>query len=175
MAFSSSSSLLLLLSILTIINLSNCKEILIGGKPDAWIEPTSSDQSNFLNIWAQKSRFQIGDSILWNYDGDKDSVLEVNKRDYITCNTSNPIEVHKDGDTKVKLERSGPFYFISGAQGHCEKGQKVIIVVMSRKHHLVFAPAPAPVDGPAVAPTSGGSRNCYILVVAFLGFVLTLF
>ncbi|KAL7239253.1 hypothetical protein ACSBR2_005200 [Camellia fascicularis] len=40
---------------------------------------------------------------------------------------------HKDDNTKVKLNRSGPFYFISGEEGHCDKGQKLIVVVMSAK------------------------------------------
>ncbi|KAF5945091.1 hypothetical protein HYC85_015319 [Camellia sinensis] len=60
-------------------------------------------------------------------------MVEVRKRDYITCNTSSPIIEHKDGNTKVKLDRSGPFYFINREEGHCDKGQKLIVVVMSAK------------------------------------------
>jgi len=63
--------------------------------------------------------------------------LQVNKEDYANCNSSNPVEQYNDGNTKVKLDRPGPFYFISGAKGHCEKGQKLIVVE----------------EGPAVAPT----------------------
>ncbi|THG13139.1 hypothetical protein TEA_016821 [Camellia sinensis var. sinensis] len=60
-------------------------------------------------------------------------MVEVRKRDYITCNTSSPIIEHKDGNTNVKLDRSGPFYFISREEGHCDKGQKLIVVVMFAK------------------------------------------
>lgn len=84
-------------------------------------------------------------------------MLQVSKKDYETCNTSSPIAAHKDGNTKVKLERSGAYYFISGAEGHCQKGQKLIVVVMSaRSQFMGVSPAPSPMEfeGPAVAPTS---------------------
>ncbi|KAK6158767.1 hypothetical protein DH2020_006081 [Rehmannia glutinosa] len=141
---------------------SEARDLIIGGKPNAWRIPTS--ESDSLNHWAQKSRFIIGDSLVWEYDGSKDSVLQVTKRDYVTCNTSSPIETYTGGNTKVKLERSGPYYFISGAEGHCQKGQKLIVVVISEKHRhfngVSPAPSPAEIEGPAVAPapTSGAGR-----------------
>lgn len=60
---------------------------------------------------------------------------------------------------KVKLEKSGPHYFISGAEGHCDKGQKVIVVVISEKHHNLrgVSPAPSPAEI-APAPASGAAR-----------------
>lgn len=116
---------------------------------------------------------------MWKFDGSKDSVLQVAKRDYVTCNTSSPIETYTDGNTKVKLERSGPYYFISGAEGHCEKGQKVIVVVMSEKHSRFIgvspAPSPAEVEGPAVAPTSNAANlkgSFLVAMGAFVGFLL---
>lgn len=109
---------------------------------------------------------------VWNYESGKDSVLEVSKEDYLNCNISNPIQEYKDGNTKVKLNRAGPYYFISGAKGHCEKGQKVLVVVLSpRRRYTGISPAPAPspveFDAPAVAPTSSASRLGGCLVVAF--------
>jgi hypothetical protein len=104
----------------------------------------------------------------WKYDGQKDSVLQVTKEAYASCNTTSPIEEYKDGNTKVKLDRSGPFYFISGAEGHCEKGQKFVVVVLSQKQrHTGISPAPSPAEfegGPAVAPTS----SAYTLRGGFL-------
>lgn len=94
---------------------------------------------------------------MWKYDSEKDSVLQVTREAYLSCNISNPIEEYKDGNTKVKLDRSGPFYFISGAEGHCVKGQKMIVVVLSPRHRYTDispAPSPAESEGPAVAPTS---------------------
>ncbi|KAE8056262.1 hypothetical protein FH972_013049 [Carpinus fangiana] len=160
--------------VLLLFSFSEAKEVLVGGKSDAWKIPSS--QSDSLNQWAGSSRFRIGDSLVWKYDGAKDSVLLVSKEDYANCNTSNPIEEHKDGNTKVKLDRSGAFYFISGAEGHCQKGQKLVVVVLSPRH-AVISPAPSPVEfeGPAVAPTSSATRLQSGLMVALGVFALGLF
>ncbi|PPD69926.1 hypothetical protein GOBAR_DD33202 [Gossypium barbadense] len=129
------------------LSFTEAKEILVGGKTDAWKIPSS--ESDSLNRWAEKSRFRIGDSLVWKYDGGKDSVLQVTKEAYASCNTSNSIAEYKDGNTKVKLDRSGPFYFISGAKGHCEQGQKYT--------GISPAPSPAEIEGPAIAPTSSAA------------------
>jgi len=190
---------------------SQAKDLLVGGKTDAWKIPSS--ESDSLNKWAGKARFLIGDSLgiylsffnlsvlkyylgfsylvslskitfffltVWKYDGQKDSVLQVTKEAYAACNTTNPIEEYKDGNTKVKLDKSGPFYFISGAEGHCEKGQKIVVVVLSQKHKqvgYVGSPAPSPVEfvGPAVARTSSASNLKGGLLVALGVLVLGLF
>lgn len=72
--------------------------------------------------------------LVWKYDPKEESVLQVTKEGYDKCNTSSPIKEHKDGNTKVELEHSGPFYFISGSHGNCEKGEKLIVVVLSEDH-----------------------------------------
>ncbi|MBA0658037.1 hypothetical protein Goklo_010278 [Gossypium klotzschianum] len=141
------------------LSFTEAKEILVGGKTDAWKIPSS--ESDSLNRWAEKSRFRIGDSLVWKYDGGKDSVLQVTKEAYASCNTSNSIAEYKDGNTKVKLDRSGPFYFISGAKGYCEQGQKLHVVVLSQKHRYTGispAPSPAEIEGPAIAPTSSAAE-----------------
>ncbi|KAJ4838939.1 hypothetical protein Tsubulata_042302 [Turnera subulata] len=142
-----------------LVSFSEAKDILVGGKTDAWKVPSS--QSDSLNKWAESARFRVGDSLVWKYDGQKDSVLEVTSEAYLACNTSGPIKEYKDGMTKLTLDRSGPFYFISGANGHCEKGQKMIVVVMTEsRRYTGISPAPAPAEygeGPAVAPTSSAT------------------
>ncbi|KAJ0030646.1 hypothetical protein Pint_12512 [Pistacia integerrima] len=161
---------------LTLLLLSFCeaKDIVVGGKTDAWKVPSS--ESDSLNHWAESSRFRIGDSLVWKYDAQKDSVLQVNKEAYVNCNTTNPIAEHKDGNTKVELDRSGPFYFISGVKGNCEKGEKLVVVVLSTRHRLI-SPAPSPMEfegGPAVAPTSGASslKGGLLVVLAVLAWGL---
>ncbi|KAF7830359.1 early nodulin-like protein 1 [Senna tora] len=147
-AASASLSLLLLF-----LGLSAAKQVLVGGKENAWKIPSS--QSDSLNQWAQRSRFQAGDYLVWKYDGGKDSVLQVSREDYVNCSTSNPIKEYNDGNTKVKLDRPGPFYFISGAKGHCEEGQKLVVF-----------------EGPAVAPTSSASALQGGLLMAALGVLM---
>ncbi|KAL7001764.1 hypothetical protein U1Q18_002912 [Sarracenia purpurea var. burkii] len=161
-----------LMVMLLVSSSSEARDFLVGGSTDAWKIPSSPSDS--LNQWAESSRFLIGDSLVWKYESGKDSVVQVSKRDYETCNTSNPIAEYKDGNTKVNLSRSGPFFFISGADGHCQKGQKLIVVVLSAshqwRHYLGVAPAPSPVEveGPAVAPTSGATSLQADSVVALL-------
>lgn len=103
----------------------------------------------------------------------------MSKEDYGNCSTSNPLKSYNDGNTKVKLDRPGPFFFISGAKGHCEEGQKLHVVVITPKRRstgISSAPAPAPAaefEGPAVAPSSGASALQAGLMVVALG-VLTM-
>ncbi|XP_071723948.1 early nodulin-like protein 14 [Rutidosis leptorrhynchoides] len=162
-SFPSSLALFLLL----FSSLCEARDILVGGKTDSWKIPTA--QSDTINQWAGDSRFRIGDTLVLNYDKEKDSVLEVTKEAYMSCNTSNPITEYKDGNTKVKLDRSGPFYFISGAEGHCAKGLKLIVVVMSPRHSTISSPAPSPMEseGPAVAPTSSATSLKATILMGF--------
>jgi hypothetical protein len=89
--------------------------------------------------------------------------LQVTKEAYLSCNISNPIKYYNEGYTKFRFDHSGPYYFISGENGHCEKGQKLTIVVMSQRGKsptpaapTAISPAPSPTEvegpGPAVAP-----------------------
>lgn len=97
-------------------------------------------------------------------------MLQVSKEAYGNCNTSNPIKEYNDGNTKVQLDRPGPFYFIIGAKGRCEKGQKLIVVVMTPKGSSIsHAPSPAPVEleGPAIAPSPTSSATAL-----YSGFVM---
>jgi hypothetical protein len=83
-------------------------------------------------------------------------VLQVTKVDYESCNKSNPIKEYKDPKMKVELEMPGPFYFISKAEGRCEKGQKLTVVVLSHGYHSPkhSPPLPAPESAPATQAPS---------------------
>ncbi|KAJ4953971.1 hypothetical protein NE237_030803 [Protea cynaroides] len=153
------SSLILMMLFLTFSEAKD-REILVGGRVDAWKIPTSAAET--LNHWAEATRFKIGDWLIWKYDPKQDSVVEVTQENYDKCNTSNPIAEYKDGNSKVKLNRSGPFYFISGAQWKCQKGQKLIVVVLSPNHNKpkqsppTPAPSSSPVDPKARTPSTAG-------------------
>ncbi|KAJ4871963.1 Early nodulin-like protein 3 [Raphanus sativus] len=164
------------LLLLSAAHLAYCKEILVGGKPSAWKIPSSPSDS--LNKWAESLRFHVGDSLVWRYDGEKDSVLQVTKEAYINCNTTNPAASYSNGDTKVKLERSGSFFFISGSKSNCVQGEKLHIVVMSSRGGGFFtgsappspAPSPALLEAQAVPPATG-SASYLTSRVGVLGFV----
>ncbi|CAI9111179.1 OLC1v1011335C1 [Oldenlandia corymbosa var. corymbosa] len=92
-----------------------------------WSVPRSKD-TKFYNDWASEKRFKLGDSILFKYR--KDSVMEVGEAEYKQCNSTHPIFFSNTGNTVFHLDRSGYFYFISGAAGHCSKGQRMIVKVL---------------------------------------------
>ncbi|MCL7048103.1 hypothetical protein MKW94_006567 [Papaver nudicaule] len=141
-----------LVNLIMFSSFSGAKDLLVGGKSNEWGVP-SSPQSQPKIQWAQSSRFQLGDPLYrkrLSVASDKRELLEPTK----------PIAEYKDGNnTKVVLDKSGPYYFISGAKGHCEKGQKLIVVVVAPKSVAPRseAPAPSPVDAPAVSRTSSAT------------------
>ncbi|XP_010417139.1 PREDICTED: early nodulin-like protein 3 [Camelina sativa] len=145
-------SLILIMSLMfllftTFYHFGEARIIAVGGSLDAWKVPESTNHT--LNDWAETVRFQVGDYLLFKYDAKIDSVLQVTKENYEKCNMDKPLKEHKDGYTTVKLDVSGPYFFISGAlTSNCAKGEKLTVVVQSPNH------PPTPKQGPgAVTPT----------------------
>ncbi|KAJ9551475.1 hypothetical protein OSB04_015520 [Centaurea solstitialis] len=121
----------------------------VGGK-DGW---TLNPSENYNN-WSGRLRFLINDTLHFKYDGGSDSVLVVNKDDYEGCDLSSPIVKLDGGDSSFKLDRSGPFYFVSGNKSNCDRGQKVTVVVLAlRKRSPPGLPAATP-PSPATTPPS---------------------
>lgn len=96
-------------------------------------------------------------------DDEKDSVVQVTRENYFSCNITSPIFQSKEGTSSVtvKLYRPGAYYFVSDEKTNCGKGQRVIVVVMSRRSSLIGMMAPAPssstdAESPVIAPTAGG-------------------
>ncbi|XP_076892998.1 early nodulin-like protein 15 [Bidens hawaiensis] len=151
-------------------------EFPVGGKENSWSIPTSP---NALNVWAQHERFKIGDSLVFKYDSKNDSVLQVEEGDYKKCIRTKPIQEYKDGNTVIKVNESAAFFFISGADGHCEKGEKLEVIVLSHKHSSP-PPALSPNESPAVttpvveAPKSSAVGLDLWIVDVFIVAVATL-
>lgn len=61
-----------------------------------------------------------------------DSVLQVEKWGYYHCNASKAIIAYNNEKSVMKLDRSGPFYFISGSPDHCNNGQRLLVEVMGQ-------------------------------------------
>lgn len=83
----------------------------------------------------------------------KDSVMEVTEEDYKKCNSSHPNFFSNTGNTVFKLDHTGPFYFISGVFGHCQKGQRMIVKVKT----------------PGEDPSGGGTSTATRAAVSSLG------
>ncbi|KQK09723.1 early nodulin-like protein 1 [Brachypodium distachyon] len=117
--------------------------VFYAGDHDGWVvDPVES-----YNHWAERNRFQVGDTIVFNHGESADKVvLLVNEPDFDTCNTRNPVRRLDDrgGRSEFRFDRPGPFFFISGDEDRCQKGKKLYIVVMAVRPHAK-APAMAPV------------------------------
>ncbi|XVE80317.1 hypothetical protein DITRI_Ditri14bG0130000 [Diplodiscus trichospermus] len=121
------------------------------------------------NQWAEKNRFQIGDSIVFIYVPNNDSVLHVTENAYKNCTVESPISNYTDGHTVFSFNHSGPYYFISGNQEHCQKNKKLVVVVLADRNNRsssrtieTYPPSPPPAGSPAPSgesPPAGTEEN----------------
>lgn len=93
----------------------------------------------------------------------KDSVLVVTAEEYEKCRSTRPSFFSNNGDTQYKLNRSGNFYFISGAAGHCELGEKMILKVISH------APGTSPPGPDSPDSSNGGVVSALQALAAMVG------
>ncbi|GMY34340.1 early nodulin-like protein 1 [Fagus crenata] len=152
------------------------KDFKVGGG-FGWQQPDADDIAMY-NMWAAAYRFHMGDSLSFEYKND--SVLVVDKWDYYHCNTSKPITAFNNGMSVIKLDRSGPFYFISGNIDHCKNGQRLLVEVMSvhpvsaSPPSIAFAPMSDMGMAPAPSPSSGVQVSVTLSSV-FLALIATSF
>lgn len=112
------------------------------------------------------------------YDSSRDSVLHVTQDDYNNCNTASPLHKLSDGRSSFHLDRSGPYYFISGVAENCRKNEKLVVVVMadrSSSHKPDDTASPPPPPPPEEETPS--NRAAFATAGAFatlLGFSLVL-
>ncbi|KAK3002366.1 hypothetical protein RJ639_020321 [Escallonia herrerae] len=128
------------------------------GDNDGWVVPSENDSKKY-NDWASKIRFTVDDFVRFKYI--KDSVMAVTPTDYERCNSLYPNFFSNNGDTIFKLNHTGPFYFISGVAGHCERGQRMIVKVISQQK-----------DDYASVAGGGRSIGASNLVIILIHFVL---
>lgn len=119
------------------------------------------------------------------FEYQNDSVLSVEKFDYMNCDASNPITAFDNGKSTFNLDRPGNFYFISGTDDHCKNGQKILVDVM-HPHSILKSPPPIslspslPPEGfPPMAPppsddqTLEASSASVLLTTIFMSLFVT--
>ncbi|KAG1346573.1 early nodulin-like protein 1 [Cocos nucifera] len=149
-ALKSSAGFLLVLGVaIGLVSSSEAYNFYVGGRGGSWGLNPPEDYGR----WAGRNRFQVNDTIVFKYKKGNDSVLVVKKEDYDSCNSNNPIQSFHDGNTVFKFDRSGPFYFISGTGDRCQKGEKLIIVVLAPRNKSPTQPPPSPAP-PTPSPKS---------------------
>ncbi|XP_050232195.1 early nodulin-like protein 21 [Mercurialis annua] len=141
--------------------LANAGKLFKVGDEFGWQEPGGNTNTTnaVYTKWAENNRFRVGDSLLFVYKND--SVVQVEKFGYFHCSSTKPIVAFNNGRSIFNFDKSGPFYFISGAPNHCKRGQRLIAEVMG-EHHPRSPPSIAnPPDqsnnynAPSPQPSSG--------------------
>ncbi|KAK9748182.1 hypothetical protein RND81_02G041700 [Saponaria officinalis] len=120
------SVMLICISLCLMFKNGNSTEFMVGDSKGWGVPP--SKEPNSYNLWAEKKRFKVNDTLEFQYK--KDSIMIVNEAEYEKCKTSSPLFFSNNGNTAIALNRSGLFYFISGVTGHCERGQKMVVKVL---------------------------------------------
>ncbi|PUZ74181.1 hypothetical protein GQ55_1G044800 [Panicum hallii var. hallii] len=123
----------------------------VGGA-NGWSVPGAGAEP--LNTWAERTRFQVGDSLVFVYPKDQDSVLLVEPADYNACNTSSYVKKFDNGDTVFTLDHSGAFFFISGVEANCRANEKLIVMVLAAGRNDTSGSAAPPPTAAAPPPTA---------------------
>lgn len=96
---------------------------------------------------------------VFKYEDEEEYVMQVSRKSFETCNVSNPISIIRSGRDLIRLKALGwHYFFISGAPGHCELGQKLHIKLAPycfTSIHSATPPAlppiPTSLDGPPIS------------------------
>ncbi|CAL1386304.1 unnamed protein product [Linum trigynum] len=127
----------------------------VGGKEGWVVKPSES-----YDHWAQRLRFLVNDTLVFKYKKGSDSVAQVTKGDYDSCDASKKLKVMKSGTSIFKLTQSGHFYFISANKQQCLAGQKLNVLVLAVRSPPSSAatpktpPPPTPIIAPVLPPTA---------------------
>ncbi|KAG6545315.1 hypothetical protein Mapa_013164 [Marchantia paleacea] len=134
------------------------EEYIVGGE-NGWVLPIqANDIGNNYTTWADSFNFKVGDSLVFKYKKESHSVLQVNGTAFADCITSDPLGAWKDGNTSIVLKEAGRMWFICGAPGHCEQGQKFKVTVLACALPVLDGQTEIP---PASAPQPGAGNGIY--------------
>ncbi|KAL1568986.1 mavicyanin-like [Salvia divinorum] len=113
-------------------------------------------------LWAAGKTFQVGDTLTFMYAPADDNVIQVSGPDFKDCKNSTALKgPYNSGNDKIALDTTGRRWYISGTQGHCEAGVKVVLSVEAA------APAPAPSSAPPAASLVWMAAAALSVVMAF--------
>ncbi|CAL9096907.1 unnamed protein product [Musa acuminata var. zebrina] len=109
--------------------------------------------------WAFSKKFEVGDTVVFEYNKSFHNVLEVSKADYHSCNAASPMATFATGNDTITIKTKGHRYFICGIPGHCSGGQKVDIKISKSASSAApsTSPTASPSPSPAASTPGGGS------------------
>ncbi|XWS76399.1 hypothetical protein CRYUN_Cryun01aG0172900 [Craigia yunnanensis] len=120
------------------------------GDSTGWTSLGNIDYSK----WASTQTFHVGDSLLFEYNSQFHNVMQVTHKDFHSCNRTSAIASYTSGSDSVTLKRPGHYYFLCGAPGHCQAGQKVDVLVTSSSVGPSASPSPSTFGSSSANPPS---------------------
>ncbi|KAG9439784.1 hypothetical protein H6P81_019949 [Aristolochia fimbriata] len=100
-------------------------EHIVGGA-NGWSFPPNKDH---YQKWSEKTKFRVGDTLVFDYTPSADNVIEVSEGDFEKCSQYNVVDMMYDGHSVVRLDKPGKRFFYCGVALHCESGMKFSITV----------------------------------------------
>ncbi|CAH8368006.1 unnamed protein product [Eruca vesicaria subsp. sativa] len=103
--------------------------------------------SDFYNKWSEEKQFNVGDSLIFEYANEVKDVYEISgDLEFMTCDPTSPVAVHKTGHDLVRLTEPGVHYFITSNSGDCEAGLKLRVMVGPVPKAVTYPNFPKKVD-----------------------------
>ncbi|KAK1554717.1 hypothetical protein Q3G72_016339 [Acer saccharum] len=103
------------------------------GDSAGWTNTKSQGNVVDYKKWALSKSFRPGDTLLFEYKPQTHNVMQVNRRDFVSCNPTDPISTYSTGKDLISLTSPGHYYFVG--PNHCEDGLKFAIRV-SKDHRI---------------------------------------
>lgn len=105
----------------------------------------------------------------------QEGIVELQSRkEYLSCDVSNPIKMYTDGPDKISLQEEGIRYFASGNPRECKNGLKLHVEVHPQLKNDGTETASSSGSGvvKAAGPTSTSTRLYGFSYVVFIGLVV---
>ncbi|KAI5315967.1 hypothetical protein L3X38_045143 [Prunus dulcis] len=125
-----------------------------------------TDQGHFnYKTWSSNKHFTVGDTLVFEYDAEKENLVQVDHKGYKECMAKDPLFTFASGNDNVKITMPGDFFYISSLHDHCKAGQKLHIQVHASSSTpspsqtpSFSSPSPSPVHlSPSPTPSASPS------------------
>ncbi|KAK1403133.1 Copper binding protein 1 [Heracleum sosnowskyi] len=116
--------------------------------------------------------FKVGDHI-WFRNAQEGIVELQSRKEYLSCDVSNPIKMYTDGPDKISLDQQGVRYFASGNPRECKNGLKLHVEVHPQlNNNGTQTDANASGVVKAAGPTSTSTRLGGFSYMLFIGLLV---